>query len=56
MVGEVEKVMYGVGDSLAKEWKDRKRDKDETKAKSDMENKEKEERFFLTQRGIFYCL
>jgi hypothetical protein len=45
MVGAVEKVMYGVSDGLAKEWKDKKRDEEEMIVRSDMENKEREDRY-----------
>jgi hypothetical protein len=45
MVGAVEKVMYGVSDGLAKEWRDMKRDEEETRARSDRVNKEREERY-----------
>jgi hypothetical protein len=41
MVGAVEKVMYGVSDGLAKEWKDKKKDEEEMRDKSEMENKER---------------
>ncbi len=35
VVGAVEKVMYGVSDGLAKEWRDKKRDEEEMRARSD---------------------
>jgi hypothetical protein len=44
MVGAVEKVMHGVSDGLVKEWKDKKRDEEEVRARSEMEKKEREER------------
>jgi hypothetical protein len=46
MVGAVEKVMYRVSAGLAKEWKDKKkRDEEEMRARSDMENKQRGDRY-----------
>ncbi len=42
MVGAVEKAMYGVSDGLAKEWKDKIKDEEEIRDRSNMENKERE--------------
>jgi hypothetical protein len=44
MVGAVEKVMYGVSDGLSKEWKDKKKEEEDMRARSEVENKEREER------------
>jgi hypothetical protein len=45
MVGVVEKVMYGVSDSLAKERKEKEQEEEAKKKRSDMENREREERY-----------
>jgi septin family protein len=45
MLGVVEKVMYGVSDSLAKERKEKEQEEEAKKKRNDMENRKREERY-----------
>jgi hypothetical protein len=51
MVGAVEKVMYGVSDGLAKEWKEKEQQEEVNKARNDAESREGEERKRKTEES-----
>jgi hypothetical protein len=51
MVGAVEKVVYGVSDRLAKEWKEKEKDEEAKLARRDVENREKEKGIGRKRRG-----